>query len=157
MHSGRNRRDHAGGQRRRRLHTPQHAAARTYVVQRRRGLWRDGDPERVPLPGQEVHAGIGQFANRAAGGGALRRRGRPPRVPPPEPRINATLCNSAADVCLRATRRIRAGEEVYIGCGATYTVRAPPAEGKRKRKQRGASAEGLDVAAAVQRRATTTK
>jgi hypothetical protein len=113
-------------------------------------LWRDGDPGRVPLPGQEVHAGIGHFANRAAGGGALRRRGRPPRVLPPEPRIHATLCNSAADVCLRATRRIRAGEEVYIGYGATYTVRAPPAQGKRK--QRGTSAE--HDAAAVRRRRT---
>jgi hypothetical protein len=59
-------------------------------------------------------------------------------------------------VCLRATRRIWAGEEVYIGYGASYTVCAPPAQGKRKRKQRGAGAEG-DVAAAVQRRATTTK
>ncbi len=68
-------------------------------------MWRDGDPGRVPLPGQ-VHASVLTGPRAAAHCGV-------------------------EGVCLRATQTIRVGEEVYIGYvyGATFTVCAPSVQG----------------------------
>jgi hypothetical protein len=114
--------------------TTLHGCSMTHTLQLRQGLWRDGDPLRVPAPGQSdvVHPGWAQYANRARPPAKCKTVANSREVANAELVVRHTA-RQGQEAYLRCCRAIRADDEILTNYGGAYRLWGgadwlPPAE-----------------------------